>query len=175
VVCDAGPLIALGKLNLLYLLERLYGRVAVGSTVYEETVVSGAAQGYPDALVIDWYFKKKVLLKRKPRSLRTVHRLAKTFGVQAGDAETIVLAKQMGADLLLIDDGDARGVAKSKGVKIKGTLGVLIEAYEKQILTLNEVEAIFFQIEKRKDIWISKRLCREVFAKLKVSSLGEQD
>ena len=49
VVCNAGPLIALGKLGRLDLLQKLYGTVLVPQQVYEETVSSGIARGAPDA------------------------------------------------------------------------------------------------------------------------------
>jgi predicted nucleic acid-binding protein len=38
VVCNAGPLIALGKLNRLELLAELYGQVQIPRAVYDEAV-----------------------------------------------------------------------------------------------------------------------------------------
>jgi hypothetical protein len=38
VIIDAGPLMTLAKLNLLYLLKELYGRVHFARSVYDETV-----------------------------------------------------------------------------------------------------------------------------------------
>ena len=45
VLCDAGPLMALGKLNRLDLLADLYEEVQVTRAVYEEVVVQGLARG----------------------------------------------------------------------------------------------------------------------------------
>ena len=48
VVCDAGPLITLGKLKRLEVLAELYGEVRIPSPVYDEVVTSGLAKGASD-------------------------------------------------------------------------------------------------------------------------------
>ena len=52
VVCDAGPLMVLAKLNMLYLLNDLYSRVYIPFSVYHEVVVEGMRQGYKDARTV---------------------------------------------------------------------------------------------------------------------------
>ena len=49
VVSDAGPLVALAKLNLLHLLTELYGRVYFARSVYDEAVIEGMRLGHEDA------------------------------------------------------------------------------------------------------------------------------
>ena len=49
VVSNAGPLMALAKLNLLHLLKGLYGRVHFARSVYDEVVIEGSRQGHEDA------------------------------------------------------------------------------------------------------------------------------
>lgn len=41
VVSDSSPLISLGKLNCLFLLERLYGKITIVRAVYDEVVIKG--------------------------------------------------------------------------------------------------------------------------------------
>ena len=43
VLCDAGPLITLGKLNRLEVLAELNGEVRIPRPVYDEVVTSGLA------------------------------------------------------------------------------------------------------------------------------------
>ena len=58
VVSNAGPLIALGKLGRLDILQSLYQTVIVPQQVYDETVTTGIALGAPDAQLISEYFKR---------------------------------------------------------------------------------------------------------------------
>lgn len=48
--------------------------------------------------------------------------------VDRGEAEAIVLAEELKADLLLIDDEDGRELAQGRGLAITGVLGVLLRA-----------------------------------------------
>ena len=48
--------------------------------------------------------------------------------LDAGEAEAIGLALQKHADWLLLDERDARRVAKSLGLKVTGVLGILLKA-----------------------------------------------
>jgi predicted nucleic acid-binding protein len=59
VIVDAGPLIALAKLNVLPLLKRLYGTVTVSQTVYEEVATEGLTRGYPDAGVVKLFWEQQ--------------------------------------------------------------------------------------------------------------------
>jgi hypothetical protein len=52
VLANAGPLMALGKLNRLGLLSGLYGTVHIPRSVYREVVSVGMAQGQPDAFAV---------------------------------------------------------------------------------------------------------------------------
>jgi len=59
VLCNAGPLIALGKLNRLELLAELYGQVRIPRAVYDEAVTRGLALGLPDARAIYLFWRAK--------------------------------------------------------------------------------------------------------------------
>ena len=50
-LCDAGPLMTLGKLNRLDLLVDLYRQVHIPRAVYDEVVTQGLARGAADAFV----------------------------------------------------------------------------------------------------------------------------
>lgn len=52
VVTNSGPLMVLSKLNILYLLTELYGRVRIPEAVYNETVVEGIRRGFSDAYTL---------------------------------------------------------------------------------------------------------------------------
>ena len=55
------------------------------------------------------------------------------------EAESILLAREPDADLLLINERDGRRAAKNAGVKVKGTIGVISDCIERRILTAGAV------------------------------------
>lgn len=158
VVSDAGPLIALAKLNLLHLLERLYGRVYFPGSVYKEAVVEGLRQGLEDAHTLRLFLIQEgwetMEVENAPDELLSLH-------LDQGELESLALALDMNA-LLLIDEERGREVARRHRVKVRGTLGILIEAYRRGFITSNQLRFYFDQIEERTDIWISPSLCHRL-------------
>jgi predicted nucleic acid-binding protein len=61
-----------------------------------------------------------------------------------GEAEAIALALEIRADLLLLDETDARRVAERVGLRVTGVLGVLLRAKERREIGLvrPELEAL---------------------------------
>ncbi|MCG2727251.1 MAG: hypothetical protein L6244_01185 [Candidatus Methanoperedenaceae archaeon] len=73
-----------------------------------------------------------------------------------GEAEAIILAKELNADVLIIDDTIPRNIAKSMGLEIAGTLALINEALGRKI-----IEGQFLKIiedMRRKHVWISDEL-----------------
>jgi len=50
------------------------------------------------------------------------------YGLHAGECEAIVLAIEQLADVVLLDDKDARAVAQQFGMEVTGSAGILIAA-----------------------------------------------
>jgi predicted nucleic acid-binding protein len=59
VLCNAGPLINLGKLNRLEVLAELYGEVLIPRSVYDEVVTSGLAKGASDAMTVRLFLQRR--------------------------------------------------------------------------------------------------------------------
>jgi hypothetical protein len=58
--------------------------------------------------------------------------------LDAGEASAILLAIQLHADLLLMDDAEGAAAARAKGFEVVGTLGVLSQAAKRQLLDLRQ-------------------------------------
>lgn len=166
VICNSGPLMALGKLNLLYLLKRLYGKVIISDSVYKETVTAGKIKGAPDALTIELFLtqNKWEIVEVNAKEIDPEIRLLR---LDDGEIKTIHLAMKIPNSLILLDDEEARVEARRKGLKIKGTVGVLVEAYRRNMINFEELELFLDEISERRDIWISKGLCQNVLKELK--------
>ena len=77
----------------------------------------------------------------------------------AGETEAMVLYKQISADKLLIDDQRGRNVAKLNHINTIGTLGVLLVAKQRGLIS--EIAPLLLQLEKS-DIYLSKQLIATV-------------
>lgn len=59
ILCNAGPLIVLGKLNRLDLLASLYTTVTIPHAVYDEVVTVGLHRGHADARLLQRFWQQK--------------------------------------------------------------------------------------------------------------------
>jgi len=168
VIINSGPLMALAKLGLLDLLPRLYGQVSFPAAVFAEVVTGGRERGYSDAFLVQLAIRQgKLKVVEVNEGDLPAH--IQNLPLDAGEKQTLYLAQQNKADLTLFDDEKAREEAKAIGLNVKGTLGVIAQAYRTGLLELNDVETIIEAITNREDIWISEELCRRVLKKLKTA------
>lgn len=75
--------------------------------------------------------------------------------VDKGEAETVVLAEELNADAVLIDDLKARKIARLRGLTVIGTIGLLLDAKNKGLVS--EVKPLLEELIKKK-IRISNEL-----------------
>jgi len=157
VVSNAGPLMVLAKLNLLYLLKGLYGRVYFSNSVYDELVTEGIQQGYQDAYTLKTFLEREgwqpeyIQMSNIPEELKTVH-------LDRGECDTLSLAFLLGSKLVLMDENEGRKVARSLCLTVRGTLGILAEAHQLRIMGEEQFRLNLLEIAERKDIWISTPL-----------------
>ena len=102
VVSDSSPLITLARIHCFDLLPQLFGRICISTEVYNEVVVYGATlPGAAEVSKSDWTEVRPV------RNFDVAAAVAK-LGMGAGEISTVVLAKGLSADLVLIDEWKAR-------------------------------------------------------------------
>jgi predicted nucleic acid-binding protein len=171
VVSNSGPLMALAKLNQLSILKKLFQKVLIPQAVYEEAVIRGMTQGYPDALAIKFFLEQQgwqpVYVDRKD-----INKDLLKEKLDWGEVESLQLAMNVKAAIFLVDDEEAREVARKHGLSTKGTVGILVDAFQKSLIDLEEIELLFTQIQARDDIWISTTLCQKVLSELKARELN---
>lgn len=166
VVTDAGPLIALGKLNRLDLLAGLYGEVQVPRAVYEEVVREGLARGTPDARAVQLFWQQQQWpIVDVPESVLAAY--APEVILDPGETEVLAFAQTLPNALVLLDDEVARAEARRLKLRARGTLGVLVQGHRQGLLSLAQVELLIHEIAVRPDIWIGAKLCEGVLASLR--------
>ena len=160
---------ALAKLGRLDLLSQLYGQICLPTAVYQEVVVRGRRRRYPDARLVQLAIQRQQLsvVRVEPADLPPG---IVALPLDAGEKEAIFLAQSEPDSLVLLDDGAAREAAKVRGLTVKGTLGVMVQAFRASLVTLDEVEALSETIIAHDQIWIAEGLCRQVLEQLQAES-----
>ncbi len=134
VVSDTTPLISLLKINRIDLLERLFGQVLIPDAVFNELTSNEKFQ-----LEARQIKQTKFVLVKGVSNKDAVSLLRRATGLDQGESEAIVLTDETKADLLLMDEAKGRSVSAQMGLKIMGTIGILMAAYEEKALTSDEV------------------------------------
>ena len=158
VVANAGPLMALAKLNLLPLLKQLYGRVLFVRSVHDEVVVQGIRQGYEDAHRLQQFLIQE---RWEPADAPDISPLLASARLDRGERDSLAVASASGG-LLLMDEERGRAVAHQLGVTVRGTLGILVQAYRSDLISADQLRFYLGELESRADIWISPSLCRRL-------------
>ena len=128
VVSDTSPLNYLVLIKQEDLLLKLFGRVIIPQVVFNELSAAGAS-----AQVRDWAQNLPVWIEVKQTALTANNSLNI---LDAGEREAILLAQELSADLLLVDDRQARQAAVNLGIEITGILGVLDRATREGLINL---------------------------------------
>lgn len=171
VLCNAGPLIALGKLNRLDLLVELFGQVQIPRAVYSEVVTQGLTRGAADALTVRLFLQRQGWpILDVPDALVAAYK--PPVVLDPGETDILVLAQTLADPLVLLDDEIARAEARRLRLRIRGTLGVLTQAYRQRLLSFDQVELLIREIAARPDIWIGAKLCEQVLASLREPAEG---
>jgi predicted nucleic acid-binding protein len=128
VVCDAGPLIILARTEKLFLLTDLFDEIFLTETVQEECTQN---LSLPGASVIAQTIHEKILHVSNPHADLSFKETL--LSLDEGEKSSILLARQLQATLL-IDEKRGRSVAQHLDVRILGTAGLLLRAYQKGLI-----------------------------------------
>ena len=132
-VSDSTPLIHFGTIKRLDLLRSMYGQIFITEAVHREVVTEGIALGKADAFLVEKAIGDWIELIN-PKGY--AGEICSRYGIHIGEAESILLARELDADLLLINERDGRRAAKNAGVKVKGAIGVIADCIERDILAV---------------------------------------
>ena len=134
VVSDTTPLISLLKINRLDLLKKLFGDVLIPQAVFDELTDDERFR-----LEADQIREKKFIVVKPVNNHESTNILKRATGLDQGESEAIVLTDELKADLLLMDEAKGRNISAQMGLRIMGTIGILMAAYEEDELSSDEV------------------------------------
>lgn len=154
VISDSTPIISLIKIECLDVLEKLYKNIIIPKAVYNELIINVDYQDEIDIIKGCTFLE----IKNVEENL-SVLLLQRQLKLDFGESEAIVLANNINADLIIIDERKARRIAKDIGLKVTGTLGILVEA--KQQGLIEELKPLLDKLIDN-NIRISKKLYIEI-------------
>lgn len=135
IVTDSSCFIILQKINALFILKELFQFVLTTPEVQIEF-------GYP---LPGWVIVESV----------TDESLLKKYNqfVDRGEASAMVLAREVNSDYIILDDKEARKFAEKLGLNVKGTMGILLIARQKELIPslkhyLDLVQLTNFRVSK---------------------------
>jgi len=152
VVSDSSILIHLSRMGELKLLKEIFGKIIVPKAVYKECTVENKA-GSEEIRNSEWIEVREIEDQNLKKVLRTL--------LDEGEAEAITLALEIDADLVLLDETEARRIAKNLGLKVTGTVGTLLKAKK-----LGLIDDLKKEIELLREtgFWISDDLVRKILS-----------
>ena len=154
VISNASPLIGLCKIDCLEILKFLWREIIIPEAVYNEVVVKGSGKIGADTIEKacgDWIKIKALANRKEVKLLQAI--------LDRGEAETIVLAGEIGADLVLLDNKEPRLFAREIDLKILGTIGIVELAWRKGII--DDPMRKLYEL-RAKGFWLSDRLLERV-------------
>jgi predicted nucleic acid-binding protein len=135
VVSDTTPLISLLKIHHLDLLEKLFGHVLIPQAVFCELTSDERFKDEADQII-----DSKFVSVRTVKNAESVNILKRATSLDKGESEAIILTDELKADILLMDEAKGRAVSGQMGLKVMGTIGLLMAAYEEDVIPADEVK-----------------------------------
>ncbi|MEM3549504.1 MAG: DUF3368 domain-containing protein [Candidatus Bathyarchaeia archaeon] len=129
VVADASILIHLSRIGRFHLLRDVYRELHITPSVFAEVVEKGwglAGSMETERAVRDGWIKVLDVVDKWKARENSV-----TRGIHLANAETVQLAREVHASILLADEEEIRELAVESGLMVRGCLGLLVEAVRK--------------------------------------------
>ena len=150
IIVNSTPLIALAKANKLEILKGLYEHIIIPEAVYREVTEKDDVAAQRIEAAREWIEVRKVDYNLDRRMYKAK--------LHDGEVEVMLLAQEIGADAVIIDDA-ARKTAEYLGLPLTGTLGVMSKAKQRGLL--EAVMPVIQQMEQN-GIFFSRELKEKI-------------
>ena len=169
-IINASPLIYLGKLGALYVLPKLYSKCFTTSKVKDEVLYKKNVPEYP---ILDESFSDWLNIKQ-PKD-QSFQRRLEEMQIHPGEASIIALGKELEKNqkesIIIIDDFAAREIARTLGLNITGTIGVIFKSMESTIITKDKCKEFIQNLVENTDFRISAKFYSKIIKQ--INSFGK--
>ncbi len=157
IVSDTSPISNLVTIGRLPILREVFAEIVVPPSVNDEILaLDQFGIDLTDYTSATWIKAIQPIDTRKVRSLETK--------LDRGEAQAIVVALEIGCDLLLMDERLGTSIARSEGLRTIGLLGVLVRA--KELGIIESVRALLSELRDTAGFWIDDELERAVLSEV---------
>lgn len=156
VVVNASPLICLSKSGLSDLLLALFPEIVVPDNVYQEITVKGEI----DPASVSIFSDKKI---KKVRDIDTPSSIV-SWDLGAGESSVLSFALKNPDAWAVIDDREARRCAMSLGCRYTGTIGIILLAKRRGVIT--SVKETLIKLQNA-GLWLSDTFIKDICRKAK--------
>ena len=161
VVSDTTPLIALMKVGRLDLLHELFCEILIPEGVFHELTSNESFPEEAEQIKNTRYIRIITVPEQK-----AVDMLRCSAGLDLGESEAIICADSRKADILLMDEAKGRRVAHTMGLRVMGTIGILLASNECGLITSDEAKRAILGL-KESNQRISDALMKEALDRLR--------
>ena len=160
-VSDASPLILFAKIGGLSLLKHLFSEIIIPIQVRDEVIKydDAASSLITSGIENGWIKVERVELSPE------ISNVGDKLGLHRGEMYALSLAIRLDIREFLADDKMARVAARMSGLRSIGCLGVVMRAYETEIITRNDAIESIQQLVKA-GLWVSPEVLAHVFASI---------
>ena len=139
------------------MLEKIFGQVFIPDGVFNELIQNKNYTQEANMIISSDFIVTKSVSDRK-----AVEILEKTTSLDRGESEAIILFSELKAELMLMDERRGREVALKLKIPLSGTLGVLLEAFDKGIISCEQMEQYLNEFQKQ-----NRRFSRKIMSVVK--------
>jgi len=157
VVSNSSPIMNLAIIGQLHLIQKLFGEIIIPKEVWAELIIEG--KGKPGTNEIE---KAKWIKIVKVKNDSLVKTLTKDLDV--GESAAIALAIERKANLLLLDETDARNLAEFYNLTKTGVLGILMRAKKRSLI--KQIKPMLEKLRIQAHFWIKPDLYDAILSEM---------
>jgi predicted nucleic acid-binding protein len=149
VVSNSSPIMNLAIIGQLHLIQELFGEIIISKEVWSELIIEG--KGNPGINEIEKAKWVKVVKVKNDSLVKTL-----TKDLDVDESAAIALAIEKKANLLLLDETDARNLAEFYHLTKTGVIGILMRAKKQSLI--KEIKPMLDKLTTQAYFWIKQDL-----------------
>ena len=157
VISNSSPIMNLAIIGQLHLMQELFGKIVIPKEVWSELIIEG--KGKPGSNEIE---KVKWIKVEEVKNSNLVKTLTKDLDV--GESAAIALSIEKKADLLLLDETDARNLAEFYNLTKTGVIGILMKAKKRSLI--KEIKPLLNKLKIHAHFWIKPDLYNAILSEM---------